>query len=219
LLELARRDEASEDDWLQAEQQTQGRGRLGRVWDSPSGNLHASTIVELREDDPPAQTLSFVAGWALWSALGVGSASLRWPNDIVVGSRKLAGILLERNGQIVVVGFGANVAHAPSLPDRPTTCVSEWADTIEVADIFAELRVSFRETLAKWRTEGFEWIRRRWESEGHMRGERLSVTLANGMTVTGTYGGLAADGGLELVLASGEVEVIHAGDVSLIEDR
>ena len=149
----------------------------------------------------------------------MGSASLRWPNDIVVGPRKLAGILLERNGQLVVVGFGANVAHAPSLPDRPTTCVSEWADNIEVADVFAELRVSFRETLAKWRTEGFEWIRRRWESEGHMRGERLSVTLANGMTVTGTYGGLAADGGLELVLASGKVEVIHAGDVSLIEDR
>ena len=115
-----------------------------------------------------------------------------------------------------------NVAQAPSLPDQATTCLNEWVAEgrgIDVLDIFTALQTRFRETLDRWRTEGFEPIRQLWESEGPMRGEGLRVGLQDGTTVQGAYNGLAGDGALRLRLASGEVELVYAGDVSLIEDR
>jgi BirA family biotin operon repressor/biotin-[acetyl-CoA-carboxylase] ligase len=90
------------------------------VWVSPPGNLYISTLVRVCPDDPPAPTLALVAAVALHDALGPG-LTIKWPNDIMAGEAKLAGILLERAGDAVVVGFGANLAHHPKGLDRPVT--------------------------------------------------------------------------------------------------
>ncbi|MFN2260234.1 MAG: biotin--[acetyl-CoA-carboxylase] ligase, partial [Parasphingopyxis sp.] len=117
LKELAR-EGAAEGLWLRAERQTRGKGRRGRSWDSPAGNLYASTLVRLRDGDPAAASLALVAGVALWDALAgaLGDAQglqLKWPNDLLLGGAKLAGILLEREGEAVIVGCGVNLARHP----------------------------------------------------------------------------------------------------------
>jgi len=117
---------AAEGQWLRAERQLAGRGRLGRNWSDGNGNLFASTIVRLRPDDPAAHTLTLVAAIALAEAVSVfapGVATIKWPNDLMVGEAKLSGILLERSGEAVVVGFGVNLASHPVLPiDLPSVC-------------------------------------------------------------------------------------------------
>src|SRR5436853_1339519 len=94
------REGAAEGLWLRAERQTGGRGRQGREWHSPAGNLYASTLVRLRPADPPAPTLALVAAVALHevaSAFAGGARiEIKWPNDLMVGGAKLSGILLER---------------------------------------------------------------------------------------------------------------------------
>src|SRR5690349_18502921 len=103
---------AAEGLWLRAEQQSGGKGRQGRAWRSPPGNLYASTLVRLRSGDPPAPSLALVAAVALHDTATLfapdGEIRIKWPNDLLVGPSKLAGILLERAGEAVVIGFGVN---------------------------------------------------------------------------------------------------------------
>ena len=123
-----------EGDWLVADRQTGGRGRQGREWYDGAGNFMGSTVVQVRFGDPDPTSLALVAGLALWEAVSAvpakaGTAALppgamlKWPNDLMIGTAKLAGILLERVGEAVVVGIGVNLATAPALPDRETVAL------------------------------------------------------------------------------------------------
>src|SRR3954462_4800737 len=124
-LAVLAREGAAEGLWLRAERQTGGRGRQGREWHSPPGNLYASTLVRLRSGDPPAPTLALVAAVALHevaSAFAAGAKiEIKWPNDLMVGGAKLSGILLERLEDAVIVGFGVNLADHPDETARPAT--------------------------------------------------------------------------------------------------
>lgn len=211
---------ASEGQWLRAERQTAGRGRLGRPWVSPAGNCYASTVVRLRPADPPAATLAFVAAVALDEAVrvylpAVGGLTLKWPNDLLVEGAKLSGMLLERTGDTVVLGIGVNLAHHPDLPDRGTTSLT--AHGVEVApDAFLEtLAEAFSRWLGRWRGDGFTVVRRRWLERAHGIGTPLTARLPHGGSITGLFDGLDADGALLLRLADGTRHVMHAGDVLL----
>jgi len=83
-----------------------------------------------------AHTLSIVAGWAVFSAVGhwVGG-TLKWPNDLMIDNKKLAGILLERAGESIVIGFGVNVAYAPNIESRDTACIAEWDESVSADDV------------------------------------------------------------------------------------
>jgi BirA family biotin operon repressor/biotin-[acetyl-CoA-carboxylase] ligase len=217
MLALAARGGA-EGQWLRAVEQTAGRGRLGRAWVSPPGNLHASTIVRLRPGDPSAATLAMVASVALDEALTAYGASvwIKWPNDLFIGGAKLTGILLERAGDAVVVGIGVNLAHHPEGLDRATTSLA--AEGLAAPDPDLLLR-DLAEAFARWRgvwRGGLEPVRRRWLERAHPIGTALSVRLPDQLPIEGLFGGLNADGALRLRLASGEVQVIHAGDVFTI---
>ncbi|WP_079246977.1 biotin--[acetyl-CoA-carboxylase] ligase [Sphingomonas turrisvirgatae] len=210
---------ASEGSWLRAERQTGGKGRQGRVWESPAGNFYASTLVRLRPTDPPPATLALVAAVALEEAVGVflpGRAQLKWPNDLLIDGAKLSGILLERVGDAVVIGIGVNLAHAPDLPDRPAISLAAQgapAGPATFADVLAE---AFSRWLNRWRGEGLDPIRHRWLAAAHPTGTALTANLPDGETIDGLFDGLSHDGALILRLASGERRVIHAGDVFLI---
>src|SRR6185436_8397819 len=116
--------QAVEGDWLVALAQAAGRGRQGRSWVSAQGNFYGSTLVLLRCADPPAPSLSLAAGLALAEAIDVAIPAqplmLKWPNDVMVLGKKAAGILLERSGDRIAVGFGVNLANAPIIRDRQT---------------------------------------------------------------------------------------------------
>jgi BirA family biotin operon repressor/biotin-[acetyl-CoA-carboxylase] ligase len=209
---------ASEGLWLRAIEQTAGRGRQGRPWVSPPGNLHASTLVRLRRGDPNPATLAMATAVALDEVLqGYGAAPvIKWPNDLLIGDAKLTGILLERSGDAVVVGIGINLAHHPEGLDRATTSVAAQGLGAPDPGLFLrDLAESFARWLAVWRA-GLEPVRRRWLERAHPPGTALSVRLPEQQTLDGLFDGLDTDGALRLRLASGEVQVIHAGDVFLI---
>ncbi|PXA93257.1 biotin--[acetyl-CoA-carboxylase] ligase [Nostoc sp. 3335mG] len=208
---------ADEGLWLRAERQTAGRGRLGRSWNDGAGNLFASTIVRLEEHAPPAHTLTLVAAVALAEAVesfAPGLATIKWPNDLMIGGAKLSGILLERSGNAVVVGFGVNLASHPALEDRRTTSLAAQGIAIEPAMFLDRLRVSFAEAVAQWRRDGIGMIRERWEALAHPVGTPLNVRMPDGRVENGRFAGMGLDGALRLTTDDGRVVSIHAGDVS-----
>ena len=209
--------------WLRAERQTAGRGRQGRAWVSPPGNLSASTLVRLRPGDPPPATLGLVAAVALDEALRVylrdGDLRLKWPNDLLIDGAKLSGILLERIDDAVVVGTGVNLAHDPDLPERRTTSLRREGVIVDPAAFLEVLADGFARWLSTWRTAGLAPIRARWLERAHPVGSALSARLPDGTTLDGLFAGLDPSGALILRLADGRSHVIHAADVFLVPDR
>ena len=205
---------AAEGLWLRAERQTGGRGRQGRAWVSPPGNLHASTLVRLRPGDPPAPTLALAAAVGLHEAVSTQAAGLliKWPTDLLAGSAKLAGILLEREGEAVVIGFGVNLAHFPEAIDRPATSLAALTGTAPDAAAFCEhLAEAFARWLATWRGQGLAPVRAAWLAAAHPLGTALATAEGEGL-----FDGLDADGALRLRLRDGSMRIIRAGDVFLI---
>jgi BirA family biotin operon repressor/biotin-[acetyl-CoA-carboxylase] ligase len=196
-----------------ADTQTQGRGRRGRVWlDTPGESLLLSVI--LRTTLPVAQmpTLSIAAGVAVAEALIASAgveARLKWPNDVLVGGRKVAGVLLERHGDAVILGIGVNVAQTSSraLAPQATSIAIEGGRPDREAILGAVLAA-----VATWRgrleREGFEPVRARWTALASMVGRRVT---ADGKV--GTALGLDDDGALLIDTATGAARVL-AGDVT-----
>jgi BirA family biotin operon repressor/biotin-[acetyl-CoA-carboxylase] ligase len=200
--------------WLRAVRQTGGKGRQGRAWVSPPGNLHASTLVRLRLGDPPAPTLALVAAVALHEAVSLHAANvlIKWPNDLLAGGAKLAGILLERAGDAVVIGFGVNLAHHPRDLDRSATSVAALSGGApEPDDVLQTLAGAFARGLGRWRGEGLGPVRAAWLAAAHPLGTALAAAGEEGL-----FEGLDESGALRLRVAEGSVRVVHAGDVFLI---
>jgi BirA family biotin operon repressor/biotin-[acetyl-CoA-carboxylase] ligase len=209
----------AEGHWLVADRQTAGRGRLGREWTDGLGNFMGSTPVHLRAGDPPAPTLALVAGLALHGVLagllpGGHRAQLKWPNDVMVDGAKLAGILLERERDTVIIGIGVNLAAAPALPDRPTVALADLA-VPPTRDTFAQtLADGLAGEIERWRSYGLGPVIARWKAAAHPVGTALAVIDEGGsISVEGQFAGLGEDGSLQLRLADGQLRAIHAGDV------
>lgn len=205
--------------WLRAERQTGGRGRLGRSWASPPGNLYASTLVRIRPSDPPAATLALVAAVALEetvSAYAPGMALLKWPNDVLIHGAKVSGVLLERAGNAVVIGIGVNLAHHPTDIDRRATSLAVYNVAVTPEDFVETLAEAFARWVECWRGQGVDTIRRRWVAHAHPIGTPLNVRLPDGEAIDGLFDGLDPDGALILRLADGTRRAIHAADVFLL---
>ncbi len=207
------RDGAAEGTWLRSERQTGGKGRQGRAWQSPPGNLYASTLVRLRSGDLPAPSLALVAAIALHDALATltQQAMIKWPNDLLIGGAKVAGILLERVDDAVIAGFGVNIAHHPETLDRPVTSLAACGAAITPAELLDQLAARFAHWLAVWRDGEADKLRATWLDAAHPVGTALSTHHGEG-----SFEGLDRDGALRLRLADGTLHVIHAGDVFLI---
>jgi len=220
VLELARGG-AAEGLWLAALRQTAGRGREGRTWISPVGNLYVSTLVRIRPSDPPAPTLALVAAVALEETVRVFAPALaglaiKWPNDLLIQGAKLSGILLEREGDAVVIGFGVNIAERPGSVDRAVTSLADHGVVVQ-RELFAEtLAEIFGRWLERWRGEGLGVVRDRWVERALAKDTALTARLPDGTSFDGLFQGLDAHGALILRLADGRTHVMHAGDVFLI---
>jgi len=210
----------AEGHWLVADRQSAGRGRQGRAWFDGTGNFMGSTIVIARPGDPPLPTLALVAGLALADAVGThlpppARAMLKWPNDVMVGAAKLAGILLERVAGAVVVGVGVNLAAAPEIEGRETVALAHFGPAPD-RDMFAEaLAAAFAEELVRWRNYGVGPLIARWLAAAHPSGTPLAVGEPGEVPLEGTFAGLDADGALLLQLADGTTRTIRAGEVRL----
>jgi BirA family biotin operon repressor/biotin-[acetyl-CoA-carboxylase] ligase len=207
---------AVEGDWLVALVQDEGKGRQGRRWVSSPGNFYGSTLVTLGAHDPAPQTLSLAAGLALTGAIDAAlpgqALMLKWPNDLTLGGLKLAGILLERAGDRIAVGFGVNLASAPALEDRQAASLGAAISPDAFAPVLAG---SFARLLDLWRTSESSAILRAWQERAHLPGTRLTVHSSGDECVSGRFAGLEQDGALRLMLDGGEIDVFRAGDISI----
>ena len=207
---------AIEGDWLVALTQDAGRGRQGREWLSESGNFFGSTIVVLQPGDPAAASLSLAAGLALIEAVDLAAPGLpvmlKWPNDLLLGTAKLGGILLERTGDRVVAGFGLNLGKAPKIEGRDIAALNG----VMLPQAFAPLLAgSFARMLDLWRTTEPEAFAKAWLARAHPIGTRLTVHSAPGETTSGRFEGIEPDGALQLRREDGDIDIIRAGDVEL----
>jgi BirA family biotin operon repressor/biotin-[acetyl-CoA-carboxylase] ligase len=193
--------------------QTAGRGTHGRPWQSPPGNLYLSVLLRPAE---PARTLmqwSLLAAVALaqtLSRLVPADAALtcKWPNDLLLGGAKLAGVLVEAacaaDGTLdwLVIGFGANLAHAPIVPDRPTACLAGAAPAPAAAPVARALLAELDHWQAVRRDRGFAPVRAAWLQRAPHPGTAMRLRQPQGI-VDGGFAGLAADGALLLRTAAG----------------
>jgi BirA family transcriptional regulator, biotin operon repressor / biotin---[acetyl-CoA-carboxylase] ligase len=218
---LRSRELVPEGHWLVTNRQSAGRGRQGREWFDDAGNFMGSTVVHHRFGDPEPATLALLAGLALHETISKNLAPahqsmLKWPNDVMIGQAKLAGILLEREGEAVIVGIGVNLISAPKLPDRDTAALSDFGLAPSRDAFAADLAHSFDLELTRWRNFGLDPIISRWLAVAHPIGTPLSTGEPGETPLTGTFAGLSRDGALQLRLADGTERVIHAGEIRFV---
>jgi BirA family biotin operon repressor/biotin-[acetyl-CoA-carboxylase] ligase len=215
--------------WFVTSEQTAGRGRRHRPWIAPRGNLAASILEVIELSPATAATLGFAAGLALEAALRkVCEASprlagsdemkyaLKWPNDVLAGQNKLAGILLEAEAVgdrlAIVVGIGTNVIAAPEGTPTPATSLKALGVDIGAEELFAALSDAWAEFRGIWdRGRGFSEIRRRWLERAAGVGQPVSIV--SGSTVTGTFDTVDETGCMIVRTSDGRRIPVSAGDV------
>lgn len=205
-----------------AVRQTGGRGRQGRSWASPPGNLYASVGLRLSVAPRHAPQLGFVAGVALVEVLArrLGNdprLRLKWPNDAIFAGAKLAGLLLESapggDALLCVIGYGVNCrSHPDGLPYAATDLAAAGDPAPDPALLLPELCTELAARLSLWDNgRNFPDIRAAWVARAIDTGTRLVVSLATGPR-TGTFDGVDAEGRLLLATEDGRLAV-DAGDV------
>jgi BirA family transcriptional regulator, biotin operon repressor / biotin---[acetyl-CoA-carboxylase] ligase len=211
--------------WIVAHAQEAGRGRLGRVWLSPPGNLYASLLLIDPALPDAAPQLGFVAGVALVRALRrlvpiMPPILLKWPNDALWRGAKLSGLIVEgvrlANGQFAcVIGIGVNCTSHPSSLSRAATDLSTIAERpVSAADVLLAISDELPQALALWcRGIGFETIRDQWLSLAGGVGETVRADTGN-QTYEGVFQTIDSRGRLVLATSSGLV-TLAAGEVFL----
>jgi BirA family transcriptional regulator, biotin operon repressor / biotin---[acetyl-CoA-carboxylase] ligase len=215
--------------WVVAREQRTGRGRHGRTWTSPSGNLYASLL--LMDPCPPAQApqLGFVAGLALHEAVAAETGleaprlALKWPNDLLLDGSKLAGVLLEghHSGEqsfSLVIGFGVNIVAAPAATPYPASALCTVRNDLAAETLFASLSRTFARRFEAWldarrqdQAEPFEAVREQWLARAAGLGDAITIRLPDGDR-SGAFRGLDQAGRLQLQTHAG-MELIDAGDL------
>jgi BirA family biotin operon repressor/biotin-[acetyl-CoA-carboxylase] ligase len=218
------RDGAAEGTLVWAREQTAGRGRRGRAWISPRGNLYLSLI--LRPDCPvgSAAQLGFVASLAVGDALRailprIERLTYKWPNDVLINGRKIAGVLLESEIVVpeklsfIVVGVGVNLTASPQGMEFPATSImEEGLGKIMPEVMLEEFSAHFRSWNTRWRAEGFAPVRASWLAAAAIaRGEPIRVQL-DALRLCGRFLDLDQEGNL-LLDSAGECRRIAAGEV------
>jgi BirA family biotin operon repressor/biotin-[acetyl-CoA-carboxylase] ligase len=207
--------------WIVAKEQSRGRGRRGRAWMSPVGNLYATLMLTDPAPAAVAPQLGFVAALALHDAAVAAAPAftsrlaLKWPNDLLCAGRKIAGILIEGEGDpvVVAVGIGVNCRHHPDATELPATDFAAEGADVSAAMLFDHLAVAMQARLALWnRGAGFAGVRAAWLSRALGLGQPIRVRLAERET-TGCFETIDDAGRLVLRTASGEAEAVAAGDV------
>lgn len=223
--------------WVVSKKQESGRGRRGRVWATPEGNLAASLLMVLERDLQRAATLGFVAGLALGDALdavaanarfsagvdggsgqGVKRFELKWPNDVLASGAKLAGILLEstllsQERLAVSIGIGVNVVGHPEDLPYPATSLASLGAGIDAETLFLALSDAWSENERLWAGgRGLGDIRKKWLARAAGLGSEVAVRV-EGNVVRGVFETIDEDCRFVIRDANGETVKIAAGDV------
>ena len=191
-------------------QQTGGRGRRGRKWSSPSGNLYFSILLKPKHDLKLWSQVSYIAGLSVIKALNdffpLLLPKLKWPNDIMINNLKIGGILLEIEQDSLVVGVGLNINNQPLI-----SSTSIYNETGLVSDIKLLLDATiyhFFEFFNHWEMSGFTDIREAWIKNAFGLGKNISTTL-NNKKIDGVFKNINKDGALVLA----DKTIIYGSDI------
>lgn len=222
--------------WVVAKKQESGRGRRGRQWETPHGNLAATLLVVERRDLRLAATLGFVAGLALADALAVAVPAgklavgvdgggrrhdrfeLKWPNDVLADGAKLAGILLEShllddNRVALAVGIGVNVVAHPTEVPYPATSLAALGSACDAEVLFEALSDAWTDNVRVWDDgRGLAAIRKLWLGRAAGLGSEVAVRL-DGEIKRGIFETIDEDGRFVIRDRTGAAITIAAGDV------
>jgi len=214
---------AEEGTLVWALEQTAGRGRRGRGWASPPGNLYASLILRPRCPVDQAAQLGFIAALAIGDTLSSicgrrEGLSYKWPNDVLLRGRKIAGILLEAElgagaaPEFVVVGVGVNLVLSPRDTVFPATSIAEEdLGIISPGAALESFARHFQAWAEHWCKEGFGPVRAAWRSHAAALGESIRVHLEP-TTLHGLFLDIDQHGAL-LLESAGEIQHISAGEI------
>jgi BirA family biotin operon repressor/biotin-[acetyl-CoA-carboxylase] ligase len=199
---------------IHADEQASGRGRFGRTWFSPPGNLYLSVLLRLDLAPERISELSFVTAITVADTVDAllpkqSKATLKWPNDVLVNDGKIAGILVESVEGAQIIGIGVNVLEAPrNAPYKTSTLVG--AGGIATVDGARDILLdSLAKHLDNWAEHGFESILAEWLARAHPIGTPLRASIG-GLTEEGLFAGLDEDGAMLLDTPDGRKRIVAA---------
>jgi BirA family biotin operon repressor/biotin-[acetyl-CoA-carboxylase] ligase len=213
--------------WIMARRQTAGRGRVGRGWAAPEGNLSATFLFAPGLAPAEAALMSFTAARAVAElAMGAGvpaeAIRLKWPNDVLIAWRKVAGILLASSGagqrvDWLAVGIGVNLAASPGGDTirpggRPPTALAEHGARLDPEEALTRLATAFETLRARHATEGFAAIRPLWLALAAGLGQRVEADTGS-ERLAGVFADMDAEGRLVLETAHGRPRALAAADI------
>jgi len=208
--------------WIVAVEQTGGYGRRGAPWEQAAGDIAASLLFDPRAGKETLGQLSFVAALAAADAIRRFAPrlplALKWPNDILAGGGKIAGLLLELietpRGPLIALGVGVNIVSKPEIADYPAARLIDWLDGAPAPgpqDFVRVLDEAFDAWRNRWRKEGFSPIRAAWLEAAAQKGEKIRVRLPH-ETIEGVFADLDSTGALVLD-CDGARRLVAAGTI------
>lgn len=206
-----------------AEKQTAGRGRQGKRWESPPGNLYASLLLRVTQPLELLPQLTLVAGMAMHEALSPmlqdsGKLELKWPNDLLWEDNKLAGILSETlhikgSSYWAIVGVGVNIDNHPEKVEWPATSLKKaGVEIVSAKIVLSRFLYQFACAYQEWEQSGFDAVRKSWTKHAWRSGKEMTVILPKG-EISGKMAGLSDTGALQLKTADGKTRAVTFGDV------
>lgn len=210
-----------------AASQTLGRGRLGRRWISPPGNLYFTILLKPKVLPHILSQLSLVAGIALAKTIqhyitDKNQVSLKWPNDVLVNKQKIAGILVETDidnsfieGTPCYLGVGVNIESSPELTVYPATSFKNLTEqTPDTSEFLKSFNVNFDTAYTIWMQSGFSSLKQEWLSFAHGLGEVAVATSSRNGQISGEFITLTDEGGICLVDVDGKNHIITSSEVT-----
>lgn len=208
--------------WIMAERQTAGRGRRGRAWIAPPGNLTATLMMRPGGHPSWAALRSFLAANALFETLALyvdrSHLALKWPNDVLLEGCKVAGILLEsagRSGRLdwLAIGFGVNLIHTPEITEEgamtPISLTDVTGTKVKARDFLTLLASHYATEEQILERLGFAPIRSAWLARAAKLGEEITARTGT-RTITGLFDTIDENGQLVLITATGPVTIAAA---------
>ena len=213
--------------WLVADEQVDGKGRRGRHWNSPKGNLYSSLLLSDPAPSEKVAQLSFVVALALRDAVLAAAAGtsaqveLKWPNDLIINGKKCAGLLLEGGirgqSRFVVIGIGTNVLSHPDKTNHPASNLHEQGFATSAEHLFPYLSDAMAQRIEMWaQGHGFAQIREDWLKNAFLMGEEMRINTSTESFVA-RLDGIDPDGNL-IVDHAGRPRTITAGEIFPLND-